>query len=158
MVTARDIEEWCGHRTVDFHYGHIALMDLKESADEIRSSIPNYLQYMKNHTEGTPAFTVLVKGKPVLSFGIYPIWEGLAEGWMIPSNLINRNAVATVKGARNIFYHAGTAMGLRRLQFLVRSTNLPACRFAEVLYFEREATLRSYGPEGDDYHVYARLY
>ena len=57
---------------------------------------------------------------------------------MIPSNLINRNAVATVKGARNIFYHAGTAMGLRRLQFLVRSTNLPACRFAEVLYFERK--------------------
>ena len=133
-------------------------MDLKDSAEQMRSNIPNYLQYMKSHTDGTPAFTVLVKGKPVLSFGIYPIWDGLAEGWMIPSNLIDRNAVATVKGARRIFYHVGIAMGLRRLQFLVRSSNLPACRFAEVLYFEREATLRSYGPEGDDYHVYARFY
>lgn len=158
MVTAQDIERWCGHRTVDFHYGHIALMDLKDTAQQLQSSMPNYLQYMRQHTEGTPAFTVLVGGKPVLSFGIYPIWDGLAEGWMIPSNLIDRNAVATVKGARNIFNHVGTAMQLRRLQFLVRSSNIRATKFAEVLYFNKETTLARYGPEGDDYHVYVRFY
>lgn len=158
MVTAQDIEKWCGHKTVDFHYGHIHLMELTDYSREASRNIPDFAMYVGRQAENTPAFTVLVGGRPVLSFGIVPLWEGSAEGWMVPSNLIRSNAVATVRGAREIFYHIGTAMQLRRLQFMVRSSHLQATRFAEKLYFKREATLAKYGPEGDDYHVYARFY
>lgn len=158
MVTADDIQRWCGYHTVDFHYGHIALMDLKEEAQQLGASVPNYLEYMQRHTEGTPAFTILDRGHVVLSFGIYPIWPGLAEGWMVPSNHINGRAVALCRGGREIFLRIGSAMQLRRLQFMVRSSHLQAVRFAEALYFKEEATLSRYGPEGDDYKVYARFY
>jgi len=158
MVTADDIQKWSGYRTVDFHYGHIALMDLKDTARDLGASVPNYLEYMQRHTEGTPAFTIIDKEKVILSFGVYPIWPGLAEGWMVPSNHINGRAVALVRGGREIFLRIGTAMQLRRLQFMVRSSFLQANRFAKSLYFKKEATLLQYGPEGDNYNVYVRFY
>lgn len=158
MVTARTIENWCGYKTVDFHYGHIHLMDLTNYSRELSQAIPDFAMYLRHQAKDTPAFTVLDQGKPALSFGIYPIWPGLAEGWMVPSNHINRRAVALVRGGREIFSHIGTAMQLQRLQFMVRSSHLQATRFAEALYFKKEATLARYGPEGDDYHVYARFY
>ena len=158
MVSSADIESWTGYKTVKFHYGHIALMDLKRSAKGVKDSIPNYLQYMRDYTTGTPAFSVIDRGKVVMSFGFYPLWPGVCEGWMIPSNHIDRKAVALVKCARIVFDKIGPVLQLRRLQFMVSSSNLQAIRFAEVLYFEREATLARYGPEGDDYYIYARFY
>ena len=122
MVTAQDVESWIGHRTVDFHYGHIALMDVKDKARELSSAVPDYLRYMEQTTAGTPAFTIIDRG------------------------------------ARQLFNEIGPAMQLRRLQFMVRSSHLHAVKFAETLYFTREATLQSYGPEGDDYFVYVRFY
>ena len=77
---------------------------------------------------------------------------------MVPSNHIDGRAIALIKGARIVFDKIGTAMQLRRLQFMVRSSHLQATRFAEALYFQKEATLKAYGPEGDDYYVYVRFY
>ena len=158
MVAAQDVEAWIGHRTVDFHYGQIALMDVKDKARDLSSDVPDYLRYMEHTTAGTPAFTIIDQGKVALSFGIYPIWPGLGEGWMVPSNHIDGRAIALVRGARQLFNEIGPAMQLRRLQFMVRSSHLQAVKFAETLYFTREATLRAYGPEGDDYFVYVRFY
>jgi hypothetical protein len=158
MVTTDHVEKWCKHKTVAFHYGHIALMNLGVEATEIKNSIPNYMGYMKNMTASSPAFTVMDNGKLILSFGIYPLWPGVAEGWMIPSNLISSKAIALIRGAKAVFNNIGNEMQLHRLQFMVRSSHVQATRFAEVLNFEREATLSKYGPCGDDYYIYARFY
>ena len=158
MVTASQVESWIGYRVVDFHYGHIHLMELGSYAQNITQAIPNYSTYIQQQTQGTPAFTVIYKGKPILCFGVTPIWPGVGEGWMIPTRQLQGNAVRLVRGARQLFEKIGPAMQLRRLQFMVRSSHLHAVKFAEALYFEQEATLRAYGPEGDDYFVYARFY
>jgi RimJ/RimL family protein N-acetyltransferase len=63
-----------------------------------------------------------------------------------------------VRAGRGFFQHIGTAMGLRRLQFMVHSRHLQAIRFAETLYFKKEATLARYGPDGSDYYVMTRFY
>ncbi len=158
MVTSKDVERWCGYKTVSFHYGHIALMSLGREATEIKNSIPNYMKYMQNMAAGTPSFTVMDQGNLLLSFGIYPLWPGVAEGWMIPSNLISGKAIALVRGSRNVFNNINTVMQLHRLQFMVRSSHVQAIRFAEVLHFEKEAVLSRYGPGGDDYYIYTRFY
>ncbi len=158
MVSASQVESWIGHKVVDFHYGHIHLMQLGDFARELSLNIPDYANYMRINTEGTPAFTVIYQGKPILCFGISPIWPGLGEGWMIPAKQLQGNSVRLVRGARQLFDEIGHAMQLRRLQFMVRSSHLHAVKFAEILYFNREATLHRYGAEGDDYHVYVRFY
>ena len=158
MVTPDQVEAWCGYRTVKFHYGHLKLMPLGEKSKDLAAAIPDFAEYLRHQAEGTPAFTVFDDNRPVLCFGIYPIWPGLAEGWMVPSSRIGTRAVALVRGGRGIISHVGPAMGLRRLQFMVRSSHLQAVRFAQALYFKREATLTRYGPEGDDYDVFARFY
>ena len=50
MVAAQDVEAWIGHRTVDFHYGQIALMDVKDKARDLSSDVPDYLRYMEQTT------------------------------------------------------------------------------------------------------------
>ena len=158
MVTSQDVELWCGYKTVSFHYGHIALMSLGREATEIKNSIPNYMRYMQNMAAETPAFTVMDRGKLLLSFGIYPLWPGVAEGWMIPSNLIKSKAIALVRGAKSVFNNISTMMQLHRIQFMISSSHVQAIRFAEVLQFKREAVLSRYGPSGDDYYIYTRFY
>ena len=130
MVTPDQVEAWCGYRTVKFHYGNLKLMTLGEKSKDLAAAIPDFAEYLRHQ----------------------------AEGWMVPSSRIGTRAVALVRGGRGIISHVGPAMGLRRLQFMVRSSHLQAVRFAQALYFEREATLTRYGPEGDDYDVFARFY
>lgn len=113
---------------------------------------------MQNMAAETPAFTVMDRGKLLLSFGIYPLWPGVAEGWMIPSNLISSKAIALVRGAKSVFNNISTMMQLHRIQFMISSSHVQAIRFAEVLQFKREAVLSRYGPSGDDYYIYTRFY
>lgn len=158
MVTAQDVVGWCGLRTVDFHPSHIYLMELTDYSRRFSQAVPDYTQSIWAQAQDNPAFTLFYNDKPFLSFGFYEIWPGVAEGWMVPSNRIERNPIVIGKAGRAVFYHIGPSMQLRRLQFMVRSSHLQAVRFAEFVKFQREATLKEYGPEGDDYHIYVRFY
>ena len=158
MVTASDVESWCGLRTVDFHPSHIHLMELTDYSRWFKQSVTGYTESLWAQAQNNPAFTLFYDDKPFLSFGFYELWGGVAEGWMVPSNRIERNPIVIGKAGRAVFYHIGPAMQLRRLQFTVRSSHLQAVRFAEFVKFKREATLKEYGPEGDDYHIYVRFY
>ena len=158
MVTAQDVERWCGLRTVDFHPSHIHLMELTDYSRRFSQAVPGFADSLGVQAENNPAFTVFYEDKPFASFGVYELWGGVAEGWMVPSNRIEINPIVLARRSRPIWLHIGPAMQLRRLQFMVRSSHLHATRFAEFLYFNKEATLKEYGPEGDDYHIYVRFY
>ena len=158
MVTAQDVVGWCGLRTVDFHPSHIYLMELTDYSRRFSQAVPGFAESLGAQAQDNPAFTLFYNDKPFLSFGFYEIWPGVAEGWMVPSNRIERNPIVIGKAGRAVFYHIGPSMQLRRLQFMVRSSHLQAVRFAEFVKFRREATLKEYGPEGDDYHIFVRFY
>ena len=158
MVTAQDIADWTGFRVVNFHYGHIHIMDLTEYSRQTAKNIPDFAMHIHRQSYGNPSFTIIHNGKPAFSFGVVPFWDGVAEVWMVPSTQISSMAVSLVKGCRQFYDHIGTAMQLQRLQFIVRSSHLQAVRFAEAMYFSKEATLAKYGPEGDDYYMYTRFY
>jgi hypothetical protein len=146
-----------GGKVVPFFYGHVSLMQLNEHDQAVSSSVPDWLRRLKAQSELGPCFTGLYYGKPMLSFGIIPIWPGLAEAWMIPDRDIGRVAVPLCRVARAFFNHCDTVMGLRRTQILVRSSNVRAVEWAKFLYFETEATLTAFGPDGEDYLMMRRL-
>ncbi len=158
MVNLQQVSEWTGLRAVEFHYGHIHMMELTDMTKETSRHIPDFPLYIKAQAEGNPSFSLMYKNKLFISFGVVPFWDGFGEAWMVPSKRINTAPVPLVRAGRGFFQHIGTAMGLRRLQFMVHSRHLQAIRFAETLYFKKEATLAKYGPDGSDYYVMTRFY
>ena len=91
-------------------------------------------------------------------FGIYPLWKGVAEAWMLPSKELSDIKLQFHKSALRFFRYAPAKLKLHRLQTYVRSTNYRAIRWMESCYFKREGLLRNYGPDIKDYYAYGRLY
>jgi hypothetical protein len=146
-----------GGKIVPFFYGHIALMNLGPDDLQARANIPDWLDRIKNQTNMGPSFTGLYYGKPMLSFGIIPVWPGLAEAWMIPDENIGAITIPLCRCARQFFAWADTAMQLRRTQIIVRSSNVRAQNWAEFLYFEKESEMTGFGPTGESHFMYRRL-
>jgi hypothetical protein len=146
-----------GGKLVPFFYGHVAMMNLNEHDEATRLAVPDWIGRLKAQTDMGPCFSGIYYGKPMMSFGIIPIWPGLAEAWMIPDRDIGRVAVPLCRVARQFFNHCETTMGLRRIQILVRSSNVRAVEWAKFLYFEHEAELKAFGPLGEDYLMMRRL-
>ena len=103
------------------------------------------------------AFSMIDSGHLIVAGGIYPVWDGLGEAWMIPSDKIEEYKLSIVRHLRRHIDKIVDEDGLRRLQAAVRSDFPAAHRFIEFLGFRREGLMRSYGPGGDDYFMYARV-
>ena len=146
-----------GGKLVPFFYGHVSMMNLNEHDETTKRCVPDWLRRLEGQSALGPAFTGIYYGKPMLSFGIIPIWTGLAEAWMVPDKDIGRVSVPLCRVARQFFNHCETTMGLRRIQIIVRSSNVRAVEWAKFLYFEPEATLTAFGPDGEDYLMMRRL-
>lgn len=102
------------------------------------------------------SWTVVGRGRPVCCFGLWQLWDGVAEAWMLPDEEIDKYAISVTRGARRVLDKAIQDIGIRRLQIAVRVQNDTAYKFAEALYFKTECVMKHYGPEGADYYLMAR--
>ncbi|QDP51548.1 MAG: hypothetical protein Unbinned2026contig1000_3 [Prokaryotic dsDNA virus sp.] len=137
------------------HYDQI---DFNEHHKEFLSHFHNYENYLQAFAEGGDSFTALVDGDVYAMFGCFPLWNGVAEAWMIPSKYIKRKTIALHRGAMLFFEHYAKKKHLKRLQFTVNSTNFHAVRWAKRCYFTEEGRLKNYGPDGKDHFMFARYY
>ena len=104
------------------------------------------------------AFTLLCNSQPIVSGGIFPLWNGVAEGWVISSKRIFN---IKVKAARLIKRRTDilcAANKIWRLQTTVKSNFKTGLRFAEFLGFKNEGLMRGYGPDQTDYYRMAKVY
>lgn len=145
------------NRVVQFHKHHLDLCDLNEFDKKNLELFENYREYLNHFAQNGTAFTGLSDGEVFGMFGMWILWPGVAEGWLIPSRHIGRKTIPFHRGALRYFKYASAKLGVKRLQFTVHSQNVPACRWAERCYFEREGTLRNYGPDGADYFMFSRI-
>jgi len=77
---------------------------------------------------------------------------------MLTSHLVDGYPVSLTRSTTRYFNRIATEMKLKRLQLTVNATNLVAVRWANALGFTREGVLRSYGADGADHIVFARIY
>tara|TARA_Y100000592_G_C5464050_1_gene315653 strand:- start:1264 stop:1773 length:510 start_codon:yes stop_codon:yes gene_type:complete len=145
-------------RIVRFSVSHILLMDLDPWQQSLIESYPDYLPHLEARTQTGAGYTYLIEGKPSLSFGIVPVWQGVADAWMIRDNVVSQYAVSVCRGARLFFDLVPVTLQLHRLQFTVAKANITAIKFAEFLKFRREGLLREYTPNHEDYIAMARIY
>ena len=104
------------------------------------------------------SFTLLHNNNPVCSGGIVPLWNGVAEGWVISSKRIYKNKIKSARLIRHRTDILCAANKIWRLQTAVKANFKTGIRFAEFLGFKNEGLMRGYGPDKSDYYLMAKVY
>ena len=104
------------------------------------------------------AFTLFLDETPIVSGGIVPMWEGVAEGWALSSKHIFDYKIKAASLIRKRMDYLCINNKIIRLQTAVKEEFLTGVRFAQWLGLEKEGLMRKWGFDGSDQYMYARLF
>ena len=104
------------------------------------------------------SFTLLADNNIVLCGGITPMWDGVAEGWVIASKRIYDHKIKSVSAIKKRLDLLCTNNKIWRLQTAVKADFKIGIRFAEFLEYKKEGLMVGYGPDKTDYYLMARIY
>jgi hypothetical protein len=149
--------DWPNQRIVDWHPAHLELIELNKFDAANSKLFDDYTKYLSSFVTKGYSFTAMQE-KIYAMFGVWKLWDGVYEAWLIPSNDISRKAFRMHKASKLFFDYAANKLEMKRLQITVCSRNIPAYKWAKVCYFEDEGILRNYGPQGDDYYMMSRVF
>ena len=104
------------------------------------------------------SFTLLADNNPILAGGIIPLWDGVAEGWVIATEDVWNYPLSVAKAIRKDFARVAKENNITRVQSAIRKDFFEGQRFAEWLGLEKEGLMRKWGFDGSDQYMYARLF
>ena len=136
---------------IAFRPEHFQRIDLQATQRMALSYVtPEYTMAI---AEAGPALTVLSGDKvlgcggiALMPFGVGMLWafvDGGAGPHFVAIHRITSRFIDAVK--------------VRRLETAVQDGFQPGCRWVEMLGFQKEGLMRSYGPDGSDFLRYARI-
>ena len=143
-------------RIIPFHQRHIHMAKLRHFEQDL---VDGYGRpHISDYAIDGLCYTATYKAKVIVMFGLYPLWKGVAEAWMLPTEHLNDSKLIFHKASLRFFEYASEKLKLQRVQTYVCSTNVRAIKWMEMCYFDREGLLKRYGPDQNDYYVYGRLF
>ena len=104
------------------------------------------------------SFTLLADNNIVLCGGITPLWDGVAEGWVIASKRIYEHKIKSVSAIKKRLDLLCINNKIWRVQTSVKEDFKVGVRFAEWLGLEKEGLMRMYGPDKTNYIRMANIY
>jgi hypothetical protein len=140
---------------IQFMPGHLDFMDLKDchGGESVVSSFHNLFGASGAHLK-----TLVHDGKPIAVIGLLHHRQGVAECIMGCTELVKTCPFAFVNTIRALHDEYVEKLGLRRVHITIRSGHKELEKWAKFLGFEEEGLMKKYGSQGDDYHMYARVY
>ena len=140
---------------------------LKEHGDEIISFGMNdkLMEVDASFTENRldtaiagMSFTLLVNNNIVLAGGIIPIWDGVAEGWVMSSKRVFDHKIRAASAVKKRLDYLCINNKIRRLQTAVKEEFYTGVRFAEWLGLQKEGLMKYYGLDQTNYWRMAKYY
>lgn len=132
-------------------------MDLRPHDSKAFRTVPNYVDMLRAYEQLPHAYTGIHDGKMVYAFGPVELHPGVAELWMLSTYHIERIPISVTRASIRYCNHIAIEMKLHRLQLTVEADNSFANRWAFALQFQREGLMKQYGPDKNDFYLYARL-
>jgi len=158
MISFSDAKLTKGQHIVPYRPEHLLEIELRDyEAQNYKGHIEEYLEYVDMNVVEGLTWTAIGHGRVIGIFGFRPMWRAVGETWLLPGHGIERHAISVVRVARQIMTNVMYDFSLKRLQIAVSTQNDTAYRYAKSLYFEEEAIMKNYGPEGADYRLMVRL-
>lgn len=132
----------------DFEYDGI-------EAETLQSvNIPELLAYYQTQGE---CYAGIVDGKVVGFAGVRYVWKGVGQTWM----LMNASARPFIREIMEViigtFEEIVKVRGYHRVQTFVRAGDHSSAKIAEMYGLKFESTMKAYGPNREDYHIYAQV-
>lgn len=137
---------------VPFKAEHLGDILLQESQIAFQPSMLD-VSYGKMLETAGPAFTAIYDEHVVACLGIIPQWENRAVAWGLIGIDAGRAFVSVHRAVRRFLELQQYA----RIETAVSSEFEEGHRWAQLLGFQKEGTMRAYTPDGRDCDLYARL-
>ena len=118
---------------------------------------PEHRKYAYFLKEIGMSFTGLVNNRPIAAGGVFHLWDGVAEGWVLATKEIYKYPIFCAKHIKKRTEILLEANNIRRLQTSVKADCEVALRFAKWLGLKEEGLMKSYGPDGSDFIRFARI-
>ena len=104
------------------------------------------------------SFTLMDNEIPIVSGGIYPLWQGTAEGWVLSSKRIFNHKIKAAILIKKRLDMLCINNNIWRLQTAVKADFKLGLRFADWLGLHQEGLMKQYGPDKTDYYRMAKIY
>jgi hypothetical protein len=104
------------------------------------------------------SYTLLLDHLPILAGGIYPLWDGVAEGWVLTSKRVFDHKIKAASSVKKRLDLLCTNNKIWRLQTSVKEEFTTGVRFAEWLGLKKEGLMKMYGPDKTNYYRMAKIY
>ncbi|GAF67455.1 unnamed protein product [marine sediment metagenome] len=117
-------------------------------------SFPDPEKIAKNLSTG-PAYTI-TNGVPIACGGILPLWEGVGEGWVVTSSLVEKYPIIFAKTVWRSTLELIESMDLDRIQTVVDAEHTVSQIWVERMGFKNEGLMRKY-LGGRDFIRYALI-
>ena len=118
---------------------------------------PEHRKYAFFLKEVGMSFTGFVNNKPIAAGGVFHLWDGVAEGWVLATKDIYKYPVFCAKHIKQRTEIILKANKIKRLQTSVKANCDVALRFAKWLGLKEEGLMKNYGPDGSDFIRFARI-
>lgn len=145
------------HKIIDFEPALLPMLEPRGTDRTYFDNIPNFHGVLAGYAEIGHAHMGITNGRPVCMFGCVPLWAGVAELWMITDVNLASSARTFHRCTKMVLDIYMSELSLVRIQIWIHSQNERAIKWAKSLYFEQEGTARQFGPDGADFHLFARL-
>ena len=136
------------------HAEQILEQGLNSEFLELKPEHKKYAFFLK---EVGMSFTGLVNNRPIAAGGVFHLWDGVAEGWVLATKDIYKYPVFCAKHIKQRTEIILKANKIKRIQTSVKADCDVALRFAKWLGFKKEGLMESYGPDGSDFVRFARI-
>ena len=111
----------------------------------------------RNDLEGTgPGFSLYRDDQLVGCGGLYLLWPGVSEAWLLVTDLTYCYPLAFTKAVKNIL-DSSFLQGMRRVQATVNVLDKRALKFLKFLGFEIEGYMPQFGPKSENHYMMGRL-
>ena len=120
------------------HADQILEQGLNSETLELKPEHRKYAYFLK---EVGMSFTGLVNDKPIAAGGVFHLWDGVAEGWVLATKDIYKYPVFCAKHIKQRTEIILKANKIKRLQTSVKADCDVALRFAKCLGFKEEGLM-----------------
>lgn len=136
------------------HADQILEQGLNSDVLELKPEHRKYAYFLK---ETGMSFTGLVNDKPIAAGGVFHLWDGVAEGWVLATKEIYKYPIFCAKHIKRRTEIIIKANNIKRLQTSVKADCDVALRFAKWMGLKEEGLMKSYGPDGSDFIRFAKV-
>lgn len=116
--------------------------------------IEDLLRYYKKSGDG---YVGIIDGEVIGFAGVRLIWKGVGQTWM----LMNQSAKPEIREIMEViigtFEEIVKVREYHRIQTFVIDGDRSSKKIAEMYGLTYESTMKSYGPNKEDYHIYAQV-